>query len=180
VAIPATAAGSASYEAPLYQNGLPSADLTAETTRADHPRDQPADGLRPEDHQQVPGASGRRTGAWAARRTTRQAQPVPTLMQGTNAAGCGTLACCFACCGSRATRADKPRSTDCLRSQRQNAESGRPGAEDVYHEGQIQELHSLRFIHLGEEYGFLGPPGVGKMHLLVTLAEAALPAGFGF
>jgi len=46
-------------------------------------------------------------------------------------------------------------------------------------ERQIQELRSLRFIHEASNVVLLGPPGVGKTHLSVALAEAAIQAGFG-
>jgi DNA replication protein DnaC len=46
-------------------------------------------------------------------------------------------------------------------------------------ERQIRELRSLRFIHEASNVIFLGPPGVGKTHLSVALAEAAIQAGFG-
>lgn len=46
-------------------------------------------------------------------------------------------------------------------------------------ERQIQELRTLRFIHEASNVIFLGPPGVGKTHLSVALAEAAIQAGFG-
>src|SRR6516162_2961658 len=46
-------------------------------------------------------------------------------------------------------------------------------------ERQIQELRSLRFIHEASNVIFLGPPGVGKTHLSVALAEAAIQSGFG-
>jgi hypothetical protein len=40
-------------------------------------------------------------------------------------------------------------------------------------------LRSLRFIHEASNVIFLGPPGVGKTHLSVALAEAAIRAGLG-
>jgi DNA replication protein DnaC len=46
-------------------------------------------------------------------------------------------------------------------------------------ERQIRELRTLRFIHEASNVIFLGPPGVGKTHLSVALAEAAIQAGFG-
>jgi DNA replication protein DnaC len=46
-------------------------------------------------------------------------------------------------------------------------------------EKQIRELRSLRFLHETSNVVFLGPPGVGKTHLSVALAEAAIQAGFG-
>jgi hypothetical protein len=46
-------------------------------------------------------------------------------------------------------------------------------------EKQIRELRSLRFVHETSSVVFLGPPGVGKTHLSVALAEAAIQAGFG-
>jgi DNA replication protein DnaC len=45
-------------------------------------------------------------------------------------------------------------------------------------ERQIQELCSLRFIHEASNVIFLGPPGVGKTHLSVALAAAAIQSGF--
>jgi DNA replication protein DnaC len=46
-------------------------------------------------------------------------------------------------------------------------------------ERQIGELQTLRFVHEASNAIFLGPPGVGKTHLSVALAEAAIQAGFG-
>jgi DNA replication protein DnaC len=46
-------------------------------------------------------------------------------------------------------------------------------------ERQIRELRTLRFIHGASNVIFLGPPGVGKTHLSVALAEAAIQSGFG-
>jgi len=46
-------------------------------------------------------------------------------------------------------------------------------------ERQIRELRSLRFIHEASDVILLGPPGVGKTHLRVALAEAAIQAGCG-
>jgi DNA replication protein DnaC len=46
-------------------------------------------------------------------------------------------------------------------------------------ERQIRELRSLRFIHEASNVILLGPPGVGKTHLSVALAEAAIQSGFG-
>jgi DNA replication protein DnaC len=43
----------------------------------------------------------------------------------------------------------------------------------------VRELHSLRFIHEASNVILLGPPGVGKTHLSVALAEAAIQSGFG-
>jgi DNA replication protein DnaC len=46
-------------------------------------------------------------------------------------------------------------------------------------ERQVRELRSLRFVHDASNLIFLGPPGVGKTHLSVAFAEAAIQAGFG-
>ena len=46
-------------------------------------------------------------------------------------------------------------------------------------ERQIRELRSLRFIHEASNVILLGPPGVGKTHLSVALAETAIQSGFG-
>ena len=42
---------------------------------------------------------------------------------------------------------------------------------------QIAELFTLRFLEHGENVLFLGPPGVGKTHLAVALAMAAIAQG---
>lgn len=42
---------------------------------------------------------------------------------------------------------------------------------------QIRELRTLRFVHEASNVVLLGPPGVGKTHLAVALAEAAIQAG---
>jgi DNA replication protein DnaC len=44
-------------------------------------------------------------------------------------------------------------------------------------ERQIRELRTLRFVHEASNVILLGPPGVGKTHLAVALAEAAIRAG---
>lgn len=46
-------------------------------------------------------------------------------------------------------------------------------------ERRIAEPRTLRFVHEASNVIFLGPPGVGKTHLSVALAEAAIQAGFG-
>src|ERR1700750_2746869 len=44
-------------------------------------------------------------------------------------------------------------------------------------EKQIRELRTLRFVHEASNVILLGPPGVGKTHLAVALAEAAIQSG---
>lgn len=44
-------------------------------------------------------------------------------------------------------------------------------------ERQIREQRTLRFIHEASNVILLGPPGVGKTHLAVALAEAGIQAG---
>jgi DNA replication protein DnaC len=44
-------------------------------------------------------------------------------------------------------------------------------------ERQIRELRTLRFVHEASNVILLGPPGVGKTHLAVALAETAIQAG---
>lgn len=44
-------------------------------------------------------------------------------------------------------------------------------------ERQVKELRTLRFIHEASNVILQGPPGVGKTHLAVALAEAAIRAG---
>src|SRR5207245_10088654 len=53
------------------------------------------------------------------------------------------------------------------------------GFQPFLDERQIRELRSLRFIHEASNVIFLGPPGVGKTHLSVALAEAAVRSGLG-
>src|SRR6202008_2022720 len=53
------------------------------------------------------------------------------------------------------------------------------GFQPSIDERQIRELRSLRFIHEASNVIFLGPPGVGKTHLSVALAEAAIRSGLG-
>jgi DNA replication protein DnaC len=53
------------------------------------------------------------------------------------------------------------------------------GFQPSIDERQIRELQTLRFVHEASNVIFLGPPGVGKTHLGVALAEAAIRAGFG-
>jgi DNA replication protein DnaC len=44
-------------------------------------------------------------------------------------------------------------------------------------ERQIRELRTLRFVHEASNVILLGPPGVGKTHLAVALAETSIQAG---
>lgn len=53
------------------------------------------------------------------------------------------------------------------------------GFQPSIDERQIRELRTLRFVHEASNVILLGPPGVGKTHLSVALAEAAIMAGFG-
>lgn len=53
------------------------------------------------------------------------------------------------------------------------------GFQPSIDERQIRELRTLRFVHEASNVIFLGPPGVGKTHLSVALAEAAIQSGFG-
>jgi DNA replication protein DnaC len=53
------------------------------------------------------------------------------------------------------------------------------GFQPSIDERQIRELRTLRFVHEASNVILLGPPGVGKTHLSVALAESAIRAGFG-
>ena len=44
-------------------------------------------------------------------------------------------------------------------------------------ERQLRELRTLRFVHEASNVILLGPPGVGKTHLAVALAETAIQSG---
>jgi DNA replication protein DnaC len=44
-------------------------------------------------------------------------------------------------------------------------------------ERQIRELRTLRFVHECSNVILLGPPGVGKTHMAIALAESAIRAG---
>ena len=51
------------------------------------------------------------------------------------------------------------------------------GFQPSIDERQVRELRTLRFVHEASNVILLGPPGVGKTHLAVALAEAAIRAG---
>src|SRR5690348_17707287 len=51
------------------------------------------------------------------------------------------------------------------------------GFQPSIDEKQIRELRTLRFVHEASNVILLGPPGVGKTHLSVALAGAAIQAG---
>src|SRR6476659_8555931 len=53
------------------------------------------------------------------------------------------------------------------------------GFQPSIDEKQIRELRTLRFVHEASNVILLGPPGVGKTHLSVALAEATIQSGFG-
>lgn len=50
------------------------------------------------------------------------------------------------------------------------------GFQPSIDERQIRELRTLRFVHEASNVILLGPPGVGKTHLAVALAESAIRA----
>jgi len=49
--------------------------------------------------------------------------------------------------------------------------------QPALNEVQIRELASMRFVAHGENILFLGPPGVGKTHLAISLGVAAIAQG---
>ncbi len=51
------------------------------------------------------------------------------------------------------------------------------GFQPSIDERQIRELRTLRFVHDASNVILPGPPGVGKTHLAVALAEAAIQSG---
>jgi DNA replication protein DnaC len=51
------------------------------------------------------------------------------------------------------------------------------GFQPSIDERQIRELRTLRFVHEASNVIILGPPGVGKTHLAVSLAETAIQSG---
>jgi DNA replication protein DnaC len=51
------------------------------------------------------------------------------------------------------------------------------GFQPSIDERQVRELQTLRFVHEASNVILLGPPGVGKTHLAVALAETAIRAG---
>jgi DNA replication protein DnaC len=53
------------------------------------------------------------------------------------------------------------------------------GFQPSIDERQIRELRTLRFVHEASNVILLGPPGVGKTHLAVALAETAIQSGNG-
>src|SRR6266702_89310 len=53
------------------------------------------------------------------------------------------------------------------------------GFQPSIDERQIRELRTLRFVHEASNVILLGPPGVGKTHLAVALAVAAVEAAHG-
>jgi DNA replication protein DnaC len=49
--------------------------------------------------------------------------------------------------------------------------------QPALNEAQIRELATVRFVAHGENLLFLGPPGVGKTHLAISLGVAAIAQG---